>query len=171
MKKIISIILCISILFCLLPCFTIAADTSKILAFNDFEIEAVHKASVSINTNFVEIKEVKDQGKVLMFKTPDSGVDSDAFWQPTINNSEFKKIVVSMDIAKDSGTSPIVDIILADVNGKRFQIGRILKNGNVVNNEGTVLTTLEDKDFQNLAFILDFESMTYDIYLNKRKRN
>ena len=168
MKKILSFLLAAAVFLttCAVPVF--AEDASRILYYNDFEIDAAHNAGLSLNSNTIEIEEDKAKGSsVLKFKTPDNGVIDDAFWQPNVNNEKFKNLVISMEISTQ-GQTPIIDIVIADAAGTRFQIGRVEKNSNLLDADGAIVGTVEKGKYHKLSYVLDFNKKTYDTYLDKR---
>lgn len=168
MKKILSFLLAAAVFLttCAVPVF--AEDASRILYYNDFEIDAAHNAGLSLNSNTIELEEDKAKGSsVLKFKTPDNGVRDDAFWQPNVNNEKFKNLVISMEISTQ-GQTPIIDIVIADAAGTRFQIGRVEKNSNLLDADGAIVGTVEKGKYHKLSYVLDFNKKTYDTYLDKR---
>lgn len=168
MKKILSVVLSVCMLCAMLPQISMAADASRIVYFNDFEVDvAAHNAGVSLNSNSIDIYEDAKQGKVMKMATPETGVQDDAFWAAYFS-SEFKNLVISMELSTLEIT-PIVDIVIADESGKRFQIGRVEKNANLLDADNTIIGVVEPGKYHKLSYVLNFDKMTYDTYLDKRK--
>lgn len=168
MKRFLSIVLTVCLICCVLPNMVSAADASRILYYNDFEVDvAAYGAGLSLNSNVIEIYEDAKQGKVMKMATPESGVKDDAIWVANFENT-FNDVVISMELSTLE-TTPIVDIVISDVSGKRFQIGRVEKNANILDADYTTIGTVEPGKYHKLSYVLNFEKMTYDTYLDKRK--